>query len=262
MARPAVDEEPTAPQPQPVTTRAPLGGRLVLGSRTAANQQAATQSLSLRTPGGSGVPKTNAGKINVFVDSGSPHNDDAQTNQWSHLQSHAELVKENKTPGSSAGIHQGRVAPRTPKVSIYRDEVSREFDCVQSHQLIRSIKSATPGPLSQPGTPERIFLPRVPDGTQELSKDPFMNYPKHLKFEVDLPDEEEKSNGQTPRPPPPAASSSFQPASTSRPSSSNAALVFVVGLELNLTAVDRRLPLVLRRPATASPLRGATSSKS
>lgn len=54
--------------------------------------------------------------------------EDIQTNEWSELPTKAEATKENRTSAVDGAIRQRVVAPRTPKVTIFRDDVSAKFE--------------------------------------------------------------------------------------------------------------------------------------
>lgn len=111
-------EPPATTQP----ARPPPGGRTILGSRAPLGQPT-SQPLAPRTPAAQSGPRHNVGKIAVFVDS-HPAQEDVQTNDWPQLQTKAEAAKENQVSAVEGAIHQRVVAPRTPKVAIFRDAVS------------------------------------------------------------------------------------------------------------------------------------------
>jgi len=108
----------------------PPGGRTILGSRLPSARPASSQSLAPRTPAAQSGAKSNQGKIAIFVDP-HPAQEDAQINEWPQLQTKAEATKENRVSAVEGAIHQRAVAPRTPKVTIFRDAVSCHFGGIQ-----------------------------------------------------------------------------------------------------------------------------------
>jgi len=122
-------ESPATTQPaQPA--RPPPGGRTILGSRLPSAQPVSSQSLAPRTPAAQSGARSNQGKITVFIDSHSAQ-EDAQTNEWPQLQTKAEATKENRASAVEGAIHQRAVAPRTPKLTIFRDAVSCHSEGIQ-----------------------------------------------------------------------------------------------------------------------------------
>lgn len=114
--------------------RPPPGGRAILGSRVPSGQPVSSQSLAPRTPGAQPGPRSNLGRIAVFKDS-HPAQEDAQTNEWPQLPTKAEATKENQVSAVEGAIHQRAIAPRTPKVTIFRDPVSSQFRSEASKYL-------------------------------------------------------------------------------------------------------------------------------
>jgi hypothetical protein len=138
-------EPPAAVQP----ARPPPGGRTILGSRVASGQSASSQSLAPRTPAPQLGPRSNLGRIAVFVES-HPAQEDAQTNEWPQLPTKAEAMKENQVSAVEGAIHQQVVAPRTPKVTIFRDAVSSQFESEASECLFNIVLTSQPPLLPLP----------------------------------------------------------------------------------------------------------------
>lgn len=84
--------------------------------------------------------------MSVFVDTPPPADvsllqenaaPDIQTGEWKKLGTRAEIVKENKTSGGTAGetggIHQNKVVTKGgPKIEIFRDEASLPISFIYS----------------------------------------------------------------------------------------------------------------------------------
>lgn len=135
QARPpvAVAAEREADAAQTHVTPGGANGRKVLGTRSAV-PQAGGSSSTTRTPGASGATPRNGARLDIFVDGpvpGATAEDQAGTT-WEELGTREGNRKENTVeavgwkgetlPQSKTAA--ARIAPRTPKMEVFKDNVS------------------------------------------------------------------------------------------------------------------------------------------
>ena len=116
------DDEPVA-APQPLSAQRSVLGQVGAPAPTPRSLtgaiQTATTSRSSRAPNGA--------KMEIFADGVDGRGEDATPNEWNDFGTRDSRRKENvleATPWKGETLPQKRVAPRTPKVEVFKDAVS------------------------------------------------------------------------------------------------------------------------------------------
>ncbi|KAG8968627.1 hypothetical protein FRC03_006748 [Tulasnella sp. 419] len=169
-APPTTSQSNNEPIPDATNSQPTLGGRKVLGVRTGTSSSSAAPSSS------GPAPRTgNRGKIAVFVD-GPPMQGELQSNEWRELDSQVAANKENSqeaTPWKGQRLPQlGAATPKTPKISVFRDEDSE-------------LPTTTPGKTAETLA---IRAEKPPTEAELLFQDPLRNFVDEggLQQDIDL----------------------------------------------------------------------------